>query len=83
MGDLHLKVISAGEGSHPIAKKIIDHVKSSFDAVDKGYLKRVTMWFHEDPNTPEDVMEAYVFKIEYLRDKGKWTRDLYPLPGVR
>lgn len=73
MGDLHLKVISAGEGSHPIAKKIIDHVKSCFDAVDKGYLKRVTIWFHEDPNKPEDVMEAYVFKIEYLRDKANVT----------
>jgi len=73
MGDLHLKVISAGEGSRPIARKIIDHVKSCFDAVDKGYLKRVTMWFHEDPNQPEDVMEAYVFKIDYLQDKTNVT----------
>lgn len=73
MGDLHLKVISKGKGSHPIAKKLVDITAGCFDAIDKKYLKTLTVWFHQELDNPGEAIEAYVFRFDYCQDETSVT----------
>ena len=72
MGDLHLKVISKGKGSHPIATKLVDITAGCFDAIDKKYLKTLTVWFHQELDNPGEAIEAYVFRFDYCQDESEW-----------
>ena len=71
MGDLHLKMISGGEGASPIAKSLVERIQSCFDAIEKRYLETVSIWFHQDPDRVDDILEAYVFKFSYSANQGK------------
>jgi len=73
LGDLHLKIISSGNGGHPLALKIIRHVQACFEAIDRKYLKAMTLWFHEDRERPDQILEAYVFEFDYVADGANVT----------
>jgi len=73
MGDLHLKVISTGKSSHPIAKKLVEIIAGCFDGIEKKYLRTLTVWFHQELDKPEVAIEAYVFRFDYCQDETSVT----------
>lgn len=87
LGDLHLKIIRTGKGSDPVAKTMIERVKGVFDAIERKYLEKVTLWFHEDAEKPQVVKEAYVFSFQYLDEKDcasiSLSHDNKPVSAIR
>jgi len=73
LGDMHLKIIGSGKEGHPLARQIVRHMQACFEAIDLMYLKTLTMWFYEDRDRPDKVLEAYVFKFSYAEDKANVT----------
>ncbi|CAG2166070.1 unnamed protein product [Oppiella nova] len=47
------------------AKQIVNWVKGCFDAMEKKYLKQLTLGIFTDPMNPEELIEAYTLRFTY------------------
>ncbi|XP_033645488.1 HORMA domain-containing protein 1-like isoform X1 [Asterias rubens] len=62
--DLHLKILK-DDSACPGACQVIKWVKGCFDALDKKYLRTLTIGIYVDPNEPDKIIESYTFKFSY------------------
>ena len=51
-------------------------VEGCFDAIERNYLEKVTLWFHDDKDRPEIAKEAYIFSFKYFEEKGMQYHDI-------
>jgi len=64
--NLKLKIMKA-KGSK-VATRIVESMKGCFDAVERQYLKSLTIWFFTDKQRPDIVEESYTFTFDYKED---------------
>lgn len=69
IGDMKVRILDDQSTAKGV-KSMLGYVFSIFDAIERGYLKQVVFTFFTDMANCEDLLEAYVFKIQY-RDGGK------------
>ncbi|XP_022083801.1 HORMA domain-containing protein 1-like [Acanthaster planci] len=62
--DLNLKILR-DDSACPGACQVIKWVKGCFDALDKKYLRALTIGIYVDPDEPDTVIESYTFKFSY------------------
>ncbi|CAG2115716.1 unnamed protein product [Medioppia subpectinata] len=62
----HLKLRILTEKCQTVgAKQIVHWVKGCFDAMEKKYLKQLTLGVFTDPSAPEELIEAYTLRYSY------------------
>lgn len=67
--DLNLKILT-NCSSYPGAFQVIKWVRGCFDALEKKYLRLVTVGIYVDSNDPNSVIESYTFKFSYSTQCG-------------
>ncbi|XP_047497701.1 uncharacterized protein LOC125044788 isoform X2 [Penaeus chinensis] len=58
------------------ANTLISWIKSAFQALDKQYLRQLTLTLHTDPKEYEKAIESYTYKISYSNDKEAFISEL-------
>ncbi|MES1904772.1 MAG: HORMA domain-containing protein 1 [Paramarteilia canceri] len=66
-GEDSLRVLK-GDDQFPAAAQIVDWLKSCFEAIDKRYLKSISLGICSEPNKTDSTIEAYTFEIFYEND---------------
>ncbi|KAF0303075.1 HORMA domain-containing protein 1 [Amphibalanus amphitrite] len=66
---LQLKVLRDDAGC-PGAWQITQWIKACFDALDKKYLRQLTVVLYLDPSDPDTVIESYTFRFTYSSSGG-------------
>lgn len=64
---LRLKVLR-DNATCPNAGRLTAWVKACFDAIDKKYLRQVTVLIYRDEMKPDCVIETYTFRFAYTAD---------------
>lgn len=67
--DLNLKILR-DDSSCPGACQVIQWVKGCFDALDKKYLRVITIGIYKEPDDSNTVVESYTFKFSYNANEG-------------
>lgn len=70
---LNVRILNAASDSRP-AKKITTWVRSAVEAIEKGYLSRLTLGMYKESQRPEDAEETYNFEFEYVGSDQKTPR---------
>ena len=66
----HLKLRILSERSDcREAVQMVQWVKGCFDAIEKKYLKRMTLGIFTNSDDPDDIIEAYAFQFVYNDQK--------------
>jgi len=65
LGKVKVKIINGDSGNQQ-AKLLNKWLCGAFDAIEKKYLKEMSLCVHEDPEAPEDVLEKYTFTFNYI-----------------
>lgn len=68
LDSLKLRILTEKCGTQT-AKHIVQWVKGSFDAMEKKYLKQLTLGIYADPEDPNELLEAYSFRFSYETNK--------------
>eukprot|EP00094_Tigriopus_californicus_P003468 TCALIF_03337-PA protein Name:"Similar to HORMAD1 HORMA domain-containing protein 1 (Homo sapiens)" AED:0.27 eAED:0.27 QI:0/0/0/0.5/1/1/2/0/290 len=63
--DLNLRILNAASESRP-ARKITSWIRNAVEAIEKGFLAKLTLGMYRDSNRPEEAYETYVFEFEYV-----------------
>lgn len=56
------------KGNSPDAHSFVKNLRGIFDALEKTYLREIKFGIYTDPNKPDDVLETYVFNVQYGTD---------------
>lgn len=70
--DIRIKILSK-KSKNEDAQKMLTWMKGAFEALDKKYLKSLTLSVYEDSNQPDKVLETYEFNIEYTDAEASMT----------
>lgn len=71
--DLTLHILDK-KAQTPEARRVVSLVQSLFKPIDEKYLKSVILGFCEDPNEPNDVIEAYFLHLQYFNGEVSVTK---------
>ncbi|XP_064101847.1 HORMA domain-containing protein 2-like isoform X2 [Macrobrachium nipponense] len=61
---LSLKVLTDESPCKP-SKVLFSWIQSCYDAIDRQYLRQLTLVIYEDPSQPDVVLETYTYKFKY------------------
>ncbi|KAK7068295.1 HORMA domain-containing protein 1 [Halocaridina rubra] len=64
---LNLKLLLDNSTCGP-AKELVKWIQSCFDAIDKRYLRELTLAIFTDPDHPELVLETYTYRLRYTKE---------------
>lgn len=61
---LSLKVLTDESPCKP-SRVLFSWIQSCYDAIDRQYLRQLTLVIYEDPSQPDVVLETYTYKFKY------------------
>jgi len=64
LGKVKVKILN-GKCGNSQAKLLNKWLLGAFDAIERKYLKEMSLCVHEDPSAPEEVVEKYTFTFSY------------------
>nr|XP_045625902.1 uncharacterized protein LOC123775091 [Procambarus clarkii] len=55
---------------------VVSWIKGCFEAIEKKYLRQLTLVIYNDPDKPELALETYTFKLRYTEEEGAVISEL-------